>query len=105
MALANRRAYLLLAERQEIREIARSTDLVRYFFLVFLGEIDKMIILRANKKWNSCLIEAAALSIPFFDRVESALPCEIKHKEDSHSVVADERKHVDKLPLSAKVPY
>lgn len=59
-----------------------------------------MVVFRPNEERYGGLVEPTALPIPFFDGVESALPCEIKHEEDGDRVVAHKRKHVDKLPLS-----
>ena len=38
------------------------------------------------------------------DAVESGLPGEVKHEEDGHGVVADEREHIDKLLLATEIP-
>lgn len=45
------------------------TYLIRDLFLFLSGEVDKMIVLCADQEWNSRLVEAASLSVPFLDRV------------------------------------
>lgn len=64
-----------------------------------------MVVLCADEEWNCSLVEAASLTVPFLDTVESRLACEIEHKEDGHSVIADEGQHVDEFSLAAQIPY
>lgn len=46
------------------------------------------------------LVEASCLSVPLLDTVESRLAREIEHEQDRNCVIADQRQHVDKLPLT-----
>lgn len=48
-----------------------------------------MIILRADEERNGSLIKAATLAIPFLDRIEGALACEIEHEQNGNCIVAD----------------
>ncbi len=63
-----------------------------------------MVILRSHQEGYGSLVETPTLSIPFLDRVERALSCEIEHEENRDGVVADERQHVDKLALTSEIP-
>lgn len=63
-----------------------------------------MIILRADEERNGSLIEAATLTVPFLDRIKRALACEVEHKQNGNCIVADQRKHINKLALSAQIP-
>ena len=63
-----------------------------------------MIVFCADQEWNSSLIEATSLSVPFLDAVKRTLACEVEHEKDSNSVIAYEREHVDEFALSAKIP-
>lgn len=76
----------------------------RNLFLFLAREVDEMVILRADQKGDSSLVESSALAIPFLDRVQGTLPGEIKHEQNGNCIVADKRKHVDKFPLPTKVP-
>ena len=79
-------------------------SLVGNFFLLFSWEVDKGIIFCANKEWNGGFVEATTLTIPLFDRIESTLTSEVKHKENGDSIVADEWQHVDEFALTTQVP-
>lgn len=57
-----------------------SSGLVRYLFLIFSREIDKVIVFRANKKRNRSLVESSALTIPLLDTVQRALPRKVEHE-------------------------
>lgn len=72
--------------------------------LLFLGEIDKVVVLCTDKERNGGLVETSPLAIPFFDGVESALTGKIEHEENGDCIVADQRQHIDKLALAAEVP-
>jgi hypothetical protein len=72
----------------EIR--AGTADLRAYLFLVFLWKANKVVILRAYEEGNSRLVEPSSLTVPFFNAVQCALPCQVKHKEYSNSIVADQ---------------
>ena len=87
----------------ECRKHAR-TYLVADLLLIFPRKVHKVVVLGTNQERNGSFVEASTLSVPLFDTVERRLPGEIEHKEDSHGVVADERKHIDELSLSAKIP-
>ena len=47
--------------------------LIRDLFLIFSGEIDKMVVLGANEERNGSLVEASTLPVPLLDRVKCAL--------------------------------
>ena len=47
----------------------KSSCLIADLFLIFAGKFYKMIVFGANQEGNSCLVEAATLSVPFFDAV------------------------------------
>lgn len=79
--------------------------MIRYLLLFFPGEIDKMVILGAHKKWNGSLVEATTLPIPLLDTVQRALSCQIKHEQNRDCIVAHKGQHVDKLPLPTQIPY
>lgn len=79
--------------------------LVANLFLIFSGKVDEVVVLGANQEGNSCLVEAATLSVPLLYAVESRLPCEIEHEENGDGIVADQWKHVDELSLPTKIPY
>lgn len=87
-----------------LHRLSKALRLQRDLFLVFPGEVDKVVVFGSNKEGNCCLVEASALAVPFLDGVESALAGEIKHEKNSHSIVADKRKHVHKLTLATKIP-
>lgn len=75
-----------------------------YLLLILAREVNEMVILCSNEERNGRLVESPALAVPFLDRVQSALPGEIKHEQDSNGVVAHQWKHVHELSLTAKVP-
>ena len=72
--------------------------------LILSGEVDEMIIFGANQERNGGFVEASSLPIPLFDAVECTLPCEIEHEENCNSIIADQRKHVDKFSLATQIP-
>jgi hypothetical protein len=78
-----------------------STDL----FLIFSREVDEMIVLCANQEGNRSLVEAATLSVPLFDAVESRLPGQVEHEEDRDRIIADQWQHVDEFSLPTQIPY
>lgn len=63
--------------------------LIAYLLLIFSGEIDKMVIFRANQERNCRLVEAPSLPVPFFDTVQGGFTCEVEHEEDGNGVVTD----------------
>lgn len=63
-----------------------------------------MVVLGSDQERDGCLVEAASLSVPFFDAVEGGFPREVEHEEDGDGVVADERQHVDEFALAAEIP-
>lgn len=65
--------------------------LIGYLFLVFPWEIDEMIVFRTHQEGNGGLIEPSSLSVPFFDRVQGALPRQVEHEQNSYCIVADQR--------------
>ena len=81
-----------------------TANLHRNFFLVFSGKVDKMVVFRPDQKRNRRLIEPPSLPVPFFDRVERALPRQVEHEEDGDGVVTDEWEHVDEFALTAEIP-
>lgn len=62
--------------------------MIRDLLLVFSWKVDEVIIFGADQEWNSGLVETSSLSVPLLDTVECALPCQIEHEQDSHSIVA-----------------
>lgn len=72
--------------------------------MIFPGKVDKMVVFCANEKGNRRLIESTTLTVPFLDRVQCALPREIKHEQNSNRVITNQRKHINKLALSAQIP-
>ena len=84
--------------------LCEAFGLVGDLLLLFVREIDEMIVLGANQEGNRCLVEASALSVPFLDRVERAFSCEVEHEENSDGIVADKGQHVDELALPAEIP-
>lgn len=80
------------------------THLVGNFLLVLDWKVDEMIVLCADENGNGRLVEASSLSVPLLDAVESTLASQIKHEENGHGVVADQRQHIDKLALTAQIP-
>lgn len=63
-----------------------------------------MVILCANQERDSGLIEAPSLPVPFFDGVQGALPCQVKHEQYGDSIVAHQRQHVDEFSLTTQIP-
>lgn len=84
--------------------LGESSSLVGYFLLLFAGEIDEVVILGAHEDWNSGLVEASTLPIPFLNAVKGALASEVKHEQDGNRIVANQGKHVDELALATQVP-
>lgn len=84
---------------------SKTSGLLTDLLLIFLGEIDKMIILCADEERNRSLVETSALSVPFFDAVERRLSRQVEHEQNGNGVIAHERKHVDELPLATQIPY
>ena len=84
--------------------LGKSPCLVRNLLLFFSREIDKMVVLCPDEERDGGLVEAPTLPVPLFDRVERALPRQVKHEENGHGVVANQGQHVDKLTLAAEVP-
>lgn len=78
--------------------------LQRNLLLVFSREVDELIVLGSHEERDGCLIEPAALAVPFLDRVQRALTSEVEHEQDRHSIIANQWEHVDKLSLAAQVP-
>lgn len=78
--------------------------LVRNFLLVFPWKVDEMVVLGTNQYRNGCLVKPPSLAIPLLDAVECALSRQVEHEEDSNSIVANQRQHVDELALAAKIP-
>ena len=74
------------------------------FFLLFLGEIDEVVIFRSYQERDGGLVEAAALTVPFLDGVECRFAGQVKHEEDGDGVVADQWQHVDEFALSTQIP-
>lgn len=72
--------------------------------LVLSRQVDKLIVLGSNQERNSGLVEPSALAVPFLDRVQSTLPSQIEHEENRNGIIADQRKHVDKLTLTTEIP-
>ena len=85
-------------------DTALLTYLIRDLFLIFSRKIDKMVVLRADEERNGGLVETPTLPVPFLDGVESALARQVEHEQDSDSVIANERQHVDEFPLTSKIP-
>lgn len=63
-----------------------------------------MVVFGSDEEGYRSLVEPSALPVPFLDRIQGALSREIEHEEYSHSVIAHQRKHVDKLSLAAQIP-
>ena len=63
-----------------------------------------MVILGADEERDGCLVEAAALPVPFLDAVKCRFAREVEHEQDGYCVIAYERKHVDEFALSAQIP-
>lgn len=74
------------------------------FLLILAREVDKVIILGTNQERNGSLVETTALAIPFFDRIERALACQIKHEQNGNSVIADQWQHIDEFALTTQIP-
>ena len=65
--------------------------------MLFSGKVDEGVVFGADEERNGSLVETSTLSIPLLDGIQCALSRQVKHEEDSNGIVADERKHVDKL--------
>jgi hypothetical protein len=63
-----------------------------------------MIVFCTDQEWDCSLVEAPALTVPLFDRVECALAGQVEHEEDCDGVVADKGQHVYEFALTAQVP-
>lgn len=87
-----------------LHRFGKSLGLERDLLLILAGEVDEMVILRANKKWNSRFVEAPTLAIPFLDGVQSAFAGKIKHEKDCNGIIADEWQHINELALATKIP-
>lgn len=74
------------------------------FLLLFAREVDEMVVFGADEERDGGLVEASALSVPFFDAVECGFACEIEHEEDGDGVVAHEWQHVDEFSLASQIP-
>lgn len=85
--------------------LIKSPYLVGDFLLLFPREIDEVIVLGANQNRDRCLVEPPSLAIPLLDAVERAFPGQVKHEQNRHGIIADEREHVDELSLAAEIPY
>lgn len=72
--------------------------------MFLFGKVDKVVVLGTNQERDGGLVEAASLTIPLLDRVQCRFAGKIKHEKNSDGVVADQRKHVDELALSAEIP-
>jgi hypothetical protein len=79
MALANRRAWTWLTDDFGKSRLNK-TDLCADLFLIFLGKADKMVVLGADQEGNGSLVETSPLAVPFFDTVQCALSCQVKHE-------------------------
>lgn len=84
--------------------LGKTSRLIGNFLLILDWKIDKVVVLCADQNGNCRLVETATLSIPLLDAVESALAREVKHEEDGDGIIANQREHIDKLALTAKVP-
>ena len=84
-----------------LHSLREAFRLQRDLFLLLPGEVDEVIVFCTNQERNGSLIEAATLSIPFFDTVQGRLASEVEHEEDRYCVVADEGEHVDEFALPA----
>lgn len=91
-------------DQARLHRARKALCLVRDFLLLFLGEVDKVVVLCADEEGDGGLVEAAALPVPLLDAVERAFARKVKHEEDRDRVVANEREHVDELALPAEVP-
>lgn len=78
--------------------------LIGYLLLLLSGKVDEVVVFGANQKRNSSFVESSPLPVPFFNRIECALSCQIEHEQYGNSIVAHQWQHVDKLPLTAKIP-
>jgi hypothetical protein len=47
------------------------------------------------------LVKPPSLSVPLFDTIQGRLACQVKHEQDGHCVVRDEREHGDEFSLAA----
>lgn len=92
------RAYLLHIDavagtRKDQRRFHRLREPLRLYrdlLLLFPREVDEVVILCPNEERDGRLVEAAPLSVPLLDTVESGFACEVEHEEDGDCVVADE---------------
>ena len=58
------------------------------FFLLFLGEVDEMVVFCPHQERDGGFVEAATLPIPLFYRVQCGFAGQVEHEEDGDCVVA-----------------
>ena len=87
-----------------LHRFGKTLCLQRDLLLFLFREIDKVVVLGADQERDGGLVESTPLTIPLLDRVQCLFAGKIEHEKNSDGVVADQRKHVDKLALSAEIP-
>ena len=78
--------------------------LSRDLLLVFLREIDKVIVFRTDEERDRRLVETSPLSIPLLDGIQGALPRQVEHEENSDRIVTHEWEHVYEFALATEIP-
>lgn len=92
-------------DQARLHGLCKAFRLQTNLLLLFLWEIDKVVVFCADEKRDCGLVEAPALAVPLLDGIEGALAGEVEHEEDCDGVVADEGQHVDEFALAAQIPY
>ena len=78
-------------DQARLHSLREPLGLQTNLLLLLLREIDKVVVLCANQKRYSRLIESSTLAIPLLDRIQCALAREIEHEEDGYCVVTYQR--------------
>lgn len=61
--------------------LERHIYLRRNLLLLLPRKVDEVVVFGAYQQRNGRLVEASALTVPFFDGIESAFACEVEHKQ------------------------
>jgi len=73
-------------------------------FLLFSGEVNKVVVFGTDKEWDSGLVESATLPVPLLDRIKGTFARKVEHEEYGDGIIADQGQHVDELALASQIP-
>jgi len=91
-------------DERSLHGLGKTDGLFRNVLFLFLLHGGEVVELGANQERECGLIQQPCLLVPVLHGRQRALARKIKHEEQSHGVVANERQHVEVLLLASQVP-